>query len=866
MHLACSGLSSWLEEGATIVTPTPLLAAVAAEQFSKSQLANGSETWQRPAIVSIGAWLTARWQEARYGTPGVPTLLSAAQERLVWQRIIRDTNPDLFDVNATALLAARAARLMREWLIPEEGEAWNHNEDAHHFQQWYRQFLLECGERGWVSRGDLWRLVPEWLVSAKCTADPAVFVGFPVATPAFHNLRRALGERAELDPGVSTLPADRIRAQGFSDVATELEHAARWARSAFEQHRSDSIGILIPDVRTQRPAIERILRQVLYPSRALSGGLAFERTESVFHINAAAPLADTPIITSALLLLELARNRIRVADAGAVLRSPFIKGAAAERGLRALADAKLRSRRAPDVNLRDLEYAASDCELLKPLWPAVRRVVRQPAIIREFPEWSKYIADLLAAVGWPGDADLSNGEQEIVDAWKNALSALSSLGLVSGAVTLNEAIAQLRRILGTVPETGTWSSPIQILEPSDADGIVFDRALLAGLSDETWPPRVNISPLIPLNLQRAQRVPGAGPESLRAEAQRAARALFAVSPIVIATYAGQLSPSIRNAVVDDGSDSSVWQGNLPRQSFSPAHLEQIEDGQGPAYQSEEVPRGGSAIIKAQSQCPFRAFAEYRLHIKPLEDSSLGFDARDRGSFLHKALQMVWQQLGTQNRLRGASADEVRAIVEDAVASAVQAGQFEPFQQIASAAERERLRDLILQWLDIERSRKLPFTVETVEEERYFEVPGLRLRLRIDRIDRLQNGNVVLIDYKSGSVSRNKLKCPRPPEPQLLVYASALQDSVDGVFFAELQSRDPRAIGLSREKHFDSRSVDVKGIEWESCLSEAHMEVSRLADEFLSGYAAVDPISGACAYCPARPICRVNEAGLEGEGE
>ena len=864
MRLACAGLFSWLEKGATVVTPTPLLAAVAAEQFSNRQLANGVESWQRPPIVSIGAWLTSRWQEARYNTSGVPTLLSTAQERVLWQRIIQETNPDLFDVNATALLAAQAARLLSEWLIPAEGDAWNHHEDVRQFQQWHRQFRQECTECGWASRADLWRLIPEWLADGGCTTEKTVFLGFSKITPAFSCLREALGAFAQVEAGNLPQAAGGIRVQRFSETAAELDHAARWARSAFEQDPSGSIGIIVPDLRSQRSVLERIFNRVLYPSAALSNGLMFDRSQSIFHINAAAPLSDTPLITSALLLLELARNRMRISDAGAILRCPFIKGAAVERNLRALADAKLRSRRAPDVNLNDLEYAASDCELLKLLWPAVRRVIRQPAMVQELPGWSKFIADLLAAAGWPGEAELSSGEQEIVDAWKDALSALSTLGLVAGAVSLNEAIMHLRRILGSVPETGTWSSPIQILDPADAAGIVFDRALATGLSDETWAPRVKISPLVPFSLQREHGVPGSGPESLRAEAQRATTSLLAVSPVLTGTYSGQLSPAIGSAASEDSSDSDIWQGKLPRQSYPPAQLDQLEDGQGPPYRSTEVARGGSAIIKAQSQCPFRAFAEYRLLAKPLEDASLGFDARERGGFLHKALQIVWQQLETQDRLRCASPDEVRKIVEEAVATAVQTRQFEPFQQIASAAERRRLRDLILQWLDIERARKLPFTVETVEEERYFEVPGLRLRLRIDRTDRLQNGNVVLIDYKSGSVSRNKLKCPRPPEPQLLVYASALQDKVDGVFFAEMQSREPRAIGLSREKHFESRSVDVKGGDWESYLGESRLEVVRLADEFLAGYAAVHPISGACNYCPASPICRVNEAGVEEE--
>jgi probable DNA repair protein len=854
MRLPCPGLFSWIDEGSTIVTPTPLLAGVAGEQFSKHQLASGIESWYRPPIVSIGAWLTARWQETRYGTSNVSTLLSPSQEHILWKRIIRETNPDLFDGNATARLASRAVRIMSEWLIPLEGEPWNYHEDARQFLEWHKRFRRECVEHGWITRADLWRLIPSWLADGTCSSETTLFVGFSRRSPAFARLAQALGMRARVESLEAALLADRIHMRSLPDASSELDHAARWARQTFERDPSLSIGIIIPALRDQPSIVERIFGHVFYSAAALPA----QRGQSAFHINASIPLSDTPLVASALLLMELARNRIPLADAGAILRCPFITGAEAERSERAFADARLRSRRSLEVTLRDLEYASAGCALLGGIWPKVRRVVLQPAMVRDLSGWVQFIGNLLGAVGWPGDADLTGDEQDIFEAWQDALSNLAALGLVSGAVTLDEAIADLRQILGSTPQAGTLSSPVQIFDPLDAASISFDQALVTGLSDETWPPRANISPFIPLGLQRKHGVPGSGPEGLRAEAERVSASLFELAPILKGTYSGHLSPFVQNIEPYDASDFTVWAGKRPRQSYTPALLEQLEDSQGPAYHLDEVTLGGSAIIKSQSQCPFRAFAEHRLQARPLEEAALGFDARERGGFLHKALEIVWQQLGTQDRLRATASDELRSIVENAVWEAVRKDQSEPFRQITSSVERQRLRDLILEWLAIERARRIPFSVETVEEERYFEIPGLRLRLRVDRIDRLRNGSVVLIDYKSGMVSREKLKCPRPPEPQLLVYAAAGQETVEGMFFVELQSRNPRAVGAGRENHFDSRSVDVKGTQWDDYLGESQMEVARLADEFVRGYAAVDPISTACLYCSSRAICRVNE--------
>ena len=204
----------------------------------------------------------------------------------------------------------------------------------------------------------------------------------------------------------------------------------------------------------------------------------------------------------------------------------------------------------------------------------------------------------------------------------------------------------------------------------------------------------------------------------------------------------------------------------------------------------------------------------------------------------------------------------RSIQFRAIADAVSESETGFLHRLVTRAEQQRLERILWDWLQVERSRKQAFTVETVEQETHFEAPGLRLRLRVDRIDRLENGNVVLIDYKSGPQSRNKLKGERPKEPALLVYAASSADQVDGIFFAEMKPDEVRAVGVSREKQFESRSVDVKKHEWSSFLEESRAEVYRLAGQFVKGYAVVDPLPGVCNYCASKPLCRVNEAGGE----
>jgi ATP-dependent helicase/nuclease subunit B len=857
MHLACPGLVRSLERGDTIVVPSTLLASIAAEQFSQHQLSHSRETWQRPSIYSIGAWLAVCWRDARFREAAISTLLSPSQEHALWLRIVEREHPELFDASRMALLASRAAHLLAEWHIPTEGESWNEHADARQFQHWHRLFRRECRARDWITRADLWKLLPEWILKGGSATGATRFTAFDTRTPALARILDALGDRAILETANSAMPANlsvnMAIARPSKDFTAELEFAARRARATLEGNPRQSIGIFVSGLAGHAAGVERLFEQVLRPA-------------SLFHIHAGPPLADQPLIASARLLLELAQPVIHYADASSMLRSPFLPGAAAERSARAIADIGLRKRRELDFSLADIEQAAFQCPALLAICRRLRRVLPSKTETKELPGWSRFISDWLEVAGWPGDAELTEQEEKIVDLWNEALSGLAALGLVSPAVTFDSALTHLRRLLSKSVEAGNWLSPVQVLDASDAANLEFVSAIAVGLSEETWPPRETLSPLVPFALQRAHKVPGSTMQSAREQREDQTAALFRAAPEVVATYSGRLAPLAERFVRREFVDTGIWTGQLPRQSYLKASLERLEDSQGPALVAAETVKGGASLIKAQSLCPFKAFAEYRLAAQAPEEACFGFDARERGGFLHKAVENVWARLGSQSALRATPPEDLRLLIQSAVAAAIGHSATGSLHQLVSRAEQERLERIVWDWLAVERVRKQPFVVETVEQETHFEAFGLRLRLRVDRIDRLENGHVLLIDYKSGSQSRNKLKGARPKEPQLLVYAASSSDPVDGIFFAEMKANEVRAVGVSREKQFESRSVDVKKHEWASFLEESRAEVGRLAEQFVNGYAVVDPLPQVCNYCASRPLCRVQETGGQGEEE
>jgi len=100
-------------------------------------------------------------------------------------------------------------------------------------------------------------------------------------------------------------------------------------------------------------------------------------------------------------------------------------------------------------------------------------------------------------------------------------------------------------------------------------------------------------------------------------------------------------------------------------------------------------------------------------------------------------------------------------------------------------EQQRLTELVNEWLEYEAAR-IGFEVAATEVGRTIHLAGVTLDLRLDRIDRLIDGSLLVIDYKSGDVSPKSWELPRPDDVQLPLYAG---------FGARPRRREPRRAGL-----------------------------------------------------------------------
>jgi hypothetical protein len=190
-------------------------------------------------------------------------------------------------------------------------------------------------------------------------------------------------------------------------------------------------------------------------------------------------------------------------------------------------------------------------------------------------------------------------------------------------------------------------------------------------------------------------------------------------------------------------------------------------------------------------------------------------------------------------------------------------------------EADWLEGRVLDMLQADRERTA-FKVRDIEQPCTARIGELTLELRPDRVDRLADGSLAVIDYKTGANAEVKAWLDeRPRLPQLPAYVQALgSDQVGAVAFARVRSGDTGYVGVARTagafpglKAPGARGWPRDYVSWEELLGAWRRRLEVLATEYATGDArlAPDP-SRACEYCHLGAVCRIAGTDAARPGE
>lgn len=904
-----------IDAGVLILTPNSRLKNKLIDAYNHHQRHLGVHAWEAPRAFSLSEWLAEQYQmlldQALLEAPATPASEFVLQR--LWLDIIQNdtVGAELINPHRLASDAMAAYRTLQRWNLDVSVlEIVEQDEKTAPLIRWiaaFEQQLAEC-ELCTVERMQQ-QIIGCYQAGLIPREAKLLLLGFddipPLNQTLFETLADSLLSRASFEVSAESVQQHQHHLISCASPLDEIRAAACWAQSILKSNPKASIGIIAQNLGQIRKTVEQMFVEVLEPQYFLP---ETARYTLPFNFSAGVPLGTTPLIHDTLSLLQLNLYRIDTPAFIDLLTSPFwgiadsleVAEALAWK-LKKLQRARLRTSQLRQLCHRQVEpelservtatQASAQWQWLDQALQHVETLRRQRATRMLPGQWLELFEAQLRQLGWPGQRRLDSNEFQQMTQWYQLQEKFCQLEVTGKLLSCDEALNLLTQLAGSEHfQAQTPESPVQILGILEGAGLQFSHCWVLGMSQQSWPPAPEPNPLLPLNLQRQHAMPHADADRELAYAERLTTGYRHCAPQVVFSYPSfdadmplqasalvqDLPAQTAEALLQSASSSlaSGWPEYL-QHIIGHQQLEWVNTGTGPAVTETELPllRGGSQILKNQAISPYSAFLLHRLGAQQTEPAVTGFTAMQRGQILHDALSDIWQQLQDQQTLLLQSEADLKALVSASVQEHIQRyRRREPdfFGETYTALEQRRQTQLILRWLELEKQRP-PFAVVANEETIHANFAGLPLTLRLDRMDKLSDGELILIDYKTGSPTPKSWGGERPDEPQLPLYCLCyLHDQatdISAVMFAQINAKEIAIKGLGglSAAHADilpaeqAESLSLPA-DWLLIREHWQQQLSMLATTFLQGDCSLDFKSPALKrfYEDLGPILRWQE--------
>lgn len=887
-----------LDKGACVVTATRRLAYEVKAAHNTHQLAQGKAVWPSAQIEPWDSWMQTLWQA--HSAHSSQLCLNSAQVQQLLADIIKadikqqrgDNSPELaalWNVPATAKTALDAWQLCHQWQI-----SFTALKDAAHidhagFGRWATKLYARLSEHDWISPVQ----IADKLLAAKqaFTQDVALFGFDHFNTQQLNFIRHyQTGEASLIQINSAMQPARAVHRYEFENTRAEWQQIGAWARSKLNREPTLKLGIITPNIENVRIIASQCLHEQLTP------GYFEQPIPAPFHFSQGQSLTSTSVASSALACLDLL-GTIAFEQLVPIFLSNYW-GNEAEQQTRTTLLNVLGNRISYQFDLFQLIQAISN--LGDNQGEANTRLIAKLTKLQEIKSaqrgrhsiarWQDIFRQCLDTLQWPS-ANFNSTEFQAHQAWERCMDDWLKLDTICQPMRHNKALQSLKQHCQQTQfqAQAELNAPIQIMGVLEAAELDFDALWLAGFDEQAWPVAESANPFIPIHQQIDAGIPTAS-IALQAEhaAQKTAQ-LCALCDDMQVSHA-QVHDDITLAISPLLTEFDLTKlTNLPQpfslneviRATTPDLLRQ-QDDIGHALDADDA-RGGTGLIQAQSACPFRAYAQYRLLLSEFPTPEIGIDSMQRGSLLHDALASVWSDLGNSKALQ-------KHIEQDSLEDLIAAHTHNFVARYAKLsglgrgfinAQTQRLNALIVEWLSLEAKRP-DFSVVACEQKIEHTIDGLKLNFTLDRIDEIQASedgplkhvSQLIMDYKSGNCELKDWAGDRPEQPQIPLYYLALDQQsatmpVEALTFGQVKQGTVKFVGISHQegilpgvKSLETlpRNTSLKKDmdEWAELKPKWDARLKKLVNEFQSGVAHVDPKTAAtCNYCAFGALCRID---------
>lgn len=892
-------LDKWLLDGGWVVASSERAARFVAAEFNNARRSEGLTVWQEPAIHTWAGYVEQLWNlvQSHSDVTDARMVLNTAQEVALWESILADEKALASILSGPRHHLAGLARDAHELICAYAPEAldakkrsgWQN--DAEKMSEWLSAFDALCAKNALLSASRL----PHELIAVlegapefKNSLPPVKLIGFDRFEPVQKKLLDAAGD---WEPAAHQTKAARTHYYQAADSTEELNACVLWCGQQLAANPKARLLVLTNDAASRRGEIERAFARLLNTSHA-----------QAIEFSLGVPLSSVPMVRAAVLMLRWLSAPAKENELDWLFAAGYsaLMGEETALLLSVMREMRRMQWQRPEWPMEDFCTHALRLRPQLGGWckrfTAAQSQLEAGAANRRYSpgDWSSVLLEVLDSLGWPGHAPLTSAQFQARKRFEQVVESTAGFGF-DGRSIVWSAYQNLfeQQLAETLFVAESREAPILIAGPAESAGLTADGIWMLGAEEGSWPAPGSTNPLLPVSVQRQALMPHATAAVDWQLARQITERLLCAAPEVCFSH----------AKLRDGQETKrsrlIEQRTTPPQPL-PSELKPQAPSQAiavPVSESRMVPytrvreSGGAAVLSDQSKCPFMAFAGWRLNADSWRPAELGLNALEKGNVLHEAMRSIWSS-GKDGACR--SIEEIRNLTQAGTATAelesfvrghVKAALAHKLNASTHARalprmieiEEDRLTGIIVEWLLYECTRQ-SFEVIEVEQPHTVSVGALSLTLRIDRIDRLNDGSLFVIDYKSGKADKSAWKLPRPEDVQLPLYAcyatrkvdaaqqNPKQAEVGGWAFAKINASETKLDGFLRDARatllprMNGNNGMVKEPLTNEQLHDWQATLKVLADDFVNGNAEVDPIDPVktCQWCELQVLCRRQE--------
>lgn len=829
---------------ATLITANTRLMQYFQDLYFKNQLAEQCTVIESPNIFSYDLWLDNCWKKQNLSSL---TLIQHQQSHFLWEEVIEKNNPSFFNAQGIVEAVKKAWKLCWAWNIEISEKNFSVNIDTATFFQWASSYKKILDENHWVDK-DMLPVVLREMVEDDVSRHNIILTGFDRLSPSITELVNALSlEEPRIYKNIKK--SQVLSKIAFLSDEEEIHAFLSWTKNQSKDETINNIACVVPNLNEKRNKLDRLIQRYFH--------------EDEVNISAGNIFSTCSMIAPALKMFSIKKTlmenqQVTLKDFYFILESRYLgeaeeeKRSQANKALHATENAQLSWKSFLVLLNKNQVTLVSKLEAFEHFFIPENA---KPS------EWTEVFQTLLEILGWPGAYILDSVEYQTYERWLALLQEYRQLDLIFNIIPFKKALLLLRKMADRVIfQANKKNARIHFLGVLEAAGLHFDRLWITGMNADQFPGNVQLNPFIPSGIQRQYELPHATHEVERAFSEELMQHFMAGGDEVIFSYASQKKGiKIGESVLIHDIPLRV-NPLFPVVEETSISLDIFYDRKNfPRRENEQI-RGGTSLIKNQALCPFRAFAKHRLQSIGFEKLTLGLNDHERGSLVHDALEKFWNIAQTQQQLLAYTSEELDKLinktafqtVKNFIQSAPQkADKLPPFFQ---KLEIKRLEQLLKKWLAIEKERP-SFSIISLEESNTIKLSDLELKIRVDRIDQLANGDKMVIDYKTGLLPPLSSEDERPENPQLLLYALA-DPEVKAWAFAQVKAAEPLFKGKSAD---ETNIAGIKAIDWDAERQQWEQTLLALAEEFLQGeHKALPKKEVVCNTCDLHGLCRIRD--------